>query len=492
MQINPALSRRSMLGLTAAGLGATMLPIREAQAAGATPGEDEARHCGVGYGPLLADPQGLLDLPAGFSYSVLAVSGNSGNPIPATTLDDGGELSPGRYDGTGSFPRRRGGWVLVSNHENGFPAAGPVAMPVPHRDGITYDPGAAGGTTSITVDRHGRRVREVVSLAGTAGNCAGGVTPWGTWLTCEETEVKAGQNGATKDHGYVFEVRPDDPTNPHNAHPITAFGRYPHEAIVVDPDTGHTYSTEDAGNPNGMLYRWTPDGPAPEGYAALAPTAGRLEAMYCTDRGSFVPDLSVYSELGTTLQVSWKEVPDRTAATVSTRKQFDHLAKDATGAWTVRKTGPGGPITRSRTLEGMWWGDDGCYFDASYAAPSDGSVGTHNGQVWFLDPHAQTITLVLFWPATADQDVDPDSPDNITVSPYGGLVICEDGDGVNHLVIDDLAGGWAFLARNRQDSEMAGANFSANGRYLFANSQDPGVVFAIRGPWRSRRGHERD
>ncbi len=490
------LRRRSFLGLTAAGVGASALV--GAPAASASSRRDDHGHSHddhghddhgrtVGYGPLVTDPDGLLDLPAGFSYTVLAVAGNSGNPVDATTLDDGGELSPSRYDGTGSFPRRGGGWVLVSNHENGNGNPYPVTAAVPHRAGVTYDEGSPqGGTTSITVDRRGRRVSEVVSLAGTWSNCAGGVSPWGTWLTCEETEQLADPaQDIRKDHGYVFEVDPQDPRNPHNAKPIKAFGRFPHEAVVVDPRRGHVYGSEDAGGPNGLLYRWSPDRHAVRrrGFHHLADDAGTLEAMYATDHGAFVPDLSVYTRLGTTLKVRWKAVPDRDARTTSTRKQF---------AYPGVTDAPGGDITRARKLEGMWWGRDGFYVDSSFARLSDGSAAEHDGQVWFYDAARGTLTLKSYYPYTpADQDTDPDGPDNITVNPYGGLVVCEDGDGVNHLVLDDLRGHTAFLARNRQDSEMAGANFSHDGRFLFANSQDPGVVFAITGPWRGR-GHEHD
>ncbi len=190
--------------------------------------------------------------------------------------------------------------------------------------------------------------------------------------------------------------------------------------------------------------------------------------MYCADNGTFVPDLSVANKLGTTYSVTWKEVPDRDAQTNSTRKQFDQ----------------GKPITRSRKLEGMWWGDGGFYFDASFARTGDGSEAEHDGQVWFFDVDASTITLVVYWPVREDVDTQPDSPDNITVNPHGALMICEDGEGVNHLVLDDLDGNYAFFARNNLDSEMAGATFSDNGQVLFANSQDPGIVFAITGPWR--------
>lgn len=481
MALPHSLPRRSVLSLAALGTGVGIAGSLGLPNTAHADSEDRR----PGYGPLVPDPKGLIDLPLHFTYSVVAISSGvlaNGAPLAPTTLTDGGENSPSRYDGTGSFSRRGGGAVLVSNHENGTTAV----FPVPHRDRLTYDAGAAwGGTTTLSVDRNGRRVSEVVSLAGTIGNCAGGVTPWATWLTCEETETKAGQKGALKDHGYVFEVDPYDPSRNLDPQPIKAFGRFPHEAIVVDPSSGQTYSTEDAGSPNGLLYRWTPDRHARlRTFRGLAPTAGSLEAMYVTREGTFVPDLSVVTEVGTTLDVTWKKVPDRDATTTSTRKQFDYLTKDSAGLYTVPVAGPAGPITRSRKLEGAWWGRGGFFFDCSFARPSDGSASTHDGQIWFFDVSRQTIRLVSYMPATPDQDVDVDGPDNLTVNPHGGLVVCEDGDGVNHLVLVAADGSRTFFARNRNDSEFAGANFSPDGRTLFANSQDPGVVFAITGPWR--------
>ena len=178
----------------------------------------------------------------------------------------------------------------------------------------------------METDRDGRRIREYVGVAGTSTNFAGGVTPWRTWLTCEETEILAGQKGATKDHGYVFEVDPYHPGNNRDPQPIKALDRFAHEAVAVDPTSGDLYLTEDAANPNGLLYRWqTPPQlrpTRPGALRALVPTAGTLAAMSCADgAGAHVDDLSRATEIGTSYTVSWVPVPDRDARTTSTREQ---------------------------------------------------------------------------------------------------------------------------------------------------------------------------
>ncbi|MFE9094972.1 alkaline phosphatase PhoX [Streptomyces sp. NPDC007264] len=474
-----ALTRRDFAGraaLTGAGIALAgsvgalaTAPHALASTGTETVGGEEDRHGGIGYGPLVPDPRGLIALPAGFSYRVITRSG--------VTRLESGEYTPSNHDGTAAFDGPRGATLLVNNHELKGPRAG-WAHPVPLAEGLVYDPAASGGCTVVEVRRD--HVAEWVGIAGTSTNCAGGTTPWGTWLTCEETEDRAGANGMTKDHGYVFEVDPADRRANRDPEPVKALGRYAHEAVVVDPRRGHLYLTEDASGPNGLLYRWTP----PEGFRhgrgrlrTLADDAGRLQAFKCFDSGGrFVDDLSRATRTGTVYGVDWIDVPDRDAGTVSVRKQF-----------------AAGQITRARKLEGMWWGDSGAYIVSSYAR--DESPGRHDGQIWFYDPRRRTLTLAVLLGVNPDPAGEGafDGPDNITVSPYGGLVVAEDGEGVQHLFGATDSGRTYPIARNELNigtaenpeySEFTGVTFSPDGRTLFANIQEPGIMLAVTGPWK--------
>ncbi|MFK8912116.1 alkaline phosphatase PhoX [Streptomyces sp. YS-3] len=475
-----SLSRREFArnsALTGAGVALTGSVGALATAPGALAAEDvhgaagHGHHHEPGYGPLLPDPRGILALPKGFSYRIVTHSG--------VTRLESGEITPSNHDGTAAFEGPRGVTLLVNNHELKGPRKN-WAHPVPLTEGLVYDPAASGGCTVVEVHPHGGPVAEWVGIAGTSTNCAGGATPWGTWLTCEETEDKAGSNGMTKDHGYVFEVDPCDRRANRAPKPVKALGRYAHEAVVVDPRRGHLYLTEDASGPNGLLYRWTP----PHGFKhgrgrlrTLADDAGVLQAPKCHDAGGrFVDDLSRATAIGTVYGVDWVDVPDRDARTASVRKQF--ADRD---------------VTRARKLEGMWWGDGGAYIVSSYAR--DESPVQHDGQVWFYDPRRRTLTLKVLLGVNAEPGKDGafDGPDNITVSPYGGLVIAEDGEGVQHLFGATDSGRTYPIARNELNqgteqepeySEFTGVTFSPDGRTLFANIQEPGIMLAITGPWR--------
>ena len=459
-------NRRNFLGgAAAAGLGIAVTGSIDVLAGSGS--AYAAPRSSDGYGPLVPDPQGLLALPAGFSYRIVAQSG-------VTATADSGIPTASDPDANGVFPNGSGS-TIVNNHEIG----GSEPYAVPTLAGLTYDAGARGGTSNIDVDAQGGRLREYTSVAGTHNNCAGGVTPWGTWLTCEETEQRRGGRYLL-DHGYVFEV---DPTSQQanvgrSPVPLKFLGRFAHEAVAVDPETHAIYETEDAAGPNGLYYRWTPPAGFSGGKDALralaqgpgGDTAGALQAMSCYRGSKHIPDLSLATQPGTRYSVRWVDVPDRDAKTTSVRLQF---ADDE--------------VTRSRKLEGAWWGEGGAYFVASFARNSDGSVNEHDGQVWFYDPATESVTLKTIFGVNPDPDVDTDNydgPDNMTLSPYGGLILAEDGEGIQHLVGVTSQGKSYPLARNDfNDSEFAGPAFSPDGKMLFTNIQSPGYVLAITGPW---------
>jgi len=483
-------SRRSLLAGGAAGVGFAVVGTMPSLAE-ATPGQGRGRagtyapKTSVPFPPLVDDPDGLLALPEGFSYAVVTSAGE-------TMLAEGAP-TPSNHDGTAVFNAGRGKYKLIQNHELGAGSK----LGVPHVAGAVYDPGAvdAGGCTVITTDAKGRNLGEYVGIAGTSTNCAGGPTPWGTWLTCEETETKAGTawsgNGKSgtyeKDHGYVFEVFADGRKLPK---PIKAFGRYAHEALAIDAEQKHVFLSEDASGPTGLFYRWT----APRGFKMgpgladrLSDTAGTLAAMQIImPDGSVLPDVAYLTsaQLGQPFPVKWKEVPDRDAKTTSVRKQFAD-----------------GEVTRGKKFEGVYGTDKGVYVVNSFAF-SDGDLPAdavpHDGMVWFYDYEAETIQLVNYFPhqkvgATGDPapytDLQFDGPDNVTVTPWGSLVLAEDGVGASH-VLSAVPGGPTYaIARNMlNDSEFTGPTFSADGKVLFVNMQTPGYTFAITGPWEKYLG----
>ncbi|ABW13581.1 protein of unknown function DUF839 [Parafrankia sp. EAN1pec] len=435
--------RQVVVGTGAAGLGFTLSGAVSSVFAGTASAATPKKF--AGYGELVPDPKGLVDLPSGFRYTVLSRAG-----VDSLT---GGGVVPGAPDGTYAFPLGPGRSVLVRNHEL---SPGGTDL-VPQRPGITYDPAAPGGTTTVTVAGD-RLLSAVPSLAGTIRNCAGGNTPWRTWLSCEETEDTPATNPAlTKRHGYVFEVDPFGRLRDREAVPLTALGRFAHEAVAVDPQSGCLYLTEDASKPYGLIYRFLPRRPL--GGPGSLRAGGKLQALQVPG----VPDLSAISELHTTVQLSWVDVPDPDAATVSTRKQF-----------------AAGKVTQVPKAEGIFWSGRSAYVVSSYAKTADGAARDHAGQVWKLDPKKGTLELVLL--------IEPggrfDGPDNITVSPGGGIVLCEDGDGEQHLIAPSAEGVPYPLARNAtSESEWAGATFSADGRWLYANIQSDGLTVAITGPW---------
>ncbi|GGG71894.1 hypothetical protein GCM10011374_40800 [Kocuria dechangensis] len=387
-----------------------------------------------GYGALRPAPGGELLLPAGFTYVAF---GHTGTPM------SDGTPTPGMHDGMAAFEGENGLIRLVRNHEQ---SQGPAF------GARSYDPAAAGGTTNLVFDpRSMELVSTYPSLTGTIRNCAGGPTPAGTWLSCEETFTGL---DVEHPHGYVFEV-PADATAPVDPVPLKAMGRFTHEAVAIDPKTGIVYETEDRGTSG--FYRFLPTDPN-----NLA-TGGRLQMMAIKDRPQY--DTRYSQHTGQPLPVEWVDIADPDP--------------DSTDSLAVFKQGhaQGGAVFDR--LEGAWYGDGSIYINST----SGGDAGL--GQVWEYRPRgASGGQLVLVYESTDPEVLQ--SPDNLCVSPNtGGLVLCEDGGGKDLLRGVTTEGQIFDLVElnTPNTSELAGATFSPDGRILFFNVQSPGITYAITGPW---------
>ena len=410
-----------------------------------------ARELFRGYGDLLKDPKGILELPPGFQYRIFSREGEA--------LSHGGVV-PSNHDGMAAFAAGLHCVWLVRNHEvEASDAAEENKISVAALEGATYDPEGSGGTSTLLVGWNRQLRSDRISLAGTENNCAGGSTPWRTWLTCEETTDTLG-----KPHGYVFEV---DPWKGGNPEPIVAMGRFAHEAVAFDR-RGVGYLSEDESGPFGCLYRFIPK--HPHGGAGSLHAGGALTAAAI---GGLRDDLSVVQEPGTKLPVIWLPVSNVNPGEEDTPVREQVIAAGAT------------PIQKA---EGLWTGLDGSvWFVSSFGAGPDAeddedrSAAAHAGQIWRYDPVSETIELVTVFPV----GVPWDSPDNITASPHGFALACNDGDGEQFLVAINDAGEVFPFARNAyNDVEFAGATFSPSGQTLFVNIQEPGMTIAIWGPWR--------
>jgi uncharacterized repeat protein (TIGR03803 family) len=387
----------------------------------------------------------LITLPAGFRYWVVSATGQ--------TMSDG-TLVPGDHDGMAAFRGPRGSTVLVRNHELSnrqsiFGSSVGVATP----DAMKFDPYANGGTTTLVLDERGRLVSDWASLGGTNNNCAGGPTPWGSWLSCEESTSLPNGNYLQR-HGYVFEV-PALATGPVMAQPITGMGRFSHEATATDPRTGIVYQTEDTGD--SLFYRYRPNVPG----QLLA--GGTLEALKLRDGADSIDTASNFLPLlNQPLAVEWVtiDVPDPV---------------DNAGASSTRSQGRAKGAARFRRGEGMWYANGKVYF----VSTSGGNAGA--GQVFAYDPAAGTLTLIV---ESTDRAV-LDAPDNVSVGPDGRLYLYEDGGNGNNIVGVNADGELFRVAENVfNGSEFAGGCFSHDGRFMFVNIQSPGLTLVIEGPWR--------
>ena len=399
------------------------------------------------YGPLVPDPAGMLDLPRGFSYRLLSRLGNA--------MTDGCTV-PDKADGMGCFSLGNNEIVLIRNHElvPADDAGGVLAKGFGTRDGAIVP----GGTTSIVLDATTLDVkREFRSLAGTIRNCSGGITPWGSWLTCEEAPTGPGQRfgeGLAENHGWVFEV-PANATGLIDAVPLKAMGRFNHEAACVDPRTGIVYLSED--RDDSVLYRFVPTTPGRLG------DGGLLQAMVVEGLSDTRNWTSADMAVGSRHTVRWIDCDDVESPNDDLRSRAA-----AKGAALVARG------------EGIHTGTDEIFVCSTNGGQRK------LGQILRLVPGTggEPDQIELFFESQSKDQFN--YGDNLTVGPNGHLIVCE--DQYTEVVDNHLRGitpdGRAYtLGRLRMQTELAGGCFSPDGKWFFVNAYSPTRTLAITGPW---------
>ena len=457
--------RRFLKSIIAAAATPSLLSGTVLAGPGATPTEKLRR-----------DPDGILDLVDGLQYRVVSRHG--------TPMNDG-LVVPGAHDGMAAFTGRDGRLIIVCNHEldgsylpysafgKDYPAI-PEDMRARVYDlggGIT--PGLGGTTTTVWNPATGETERQFLSLAGTEINCAGGATPWGTWLSCEESFATAGETLTSsgkfvreRNHGYVFEV-PASATRLVEPRPLRAMGRFEHEACAVDPRTGIVYMTED--QHHSLFYRFIPDVPG------KLHEGGRLQAL------AVVGD----SALPTHNWTADHEVPLRAPLDVHwiDLENIDRKDDD------LREDGAERGAAMFARGEGLCWAGDRAAFTCTIGGPA------RRGQVFTYTPGPDethegisTAPGKLELIAEADEASLLTNADNLTMAPWGDLVVCEDTlDGSSSSIIGIRPDGSQYMIADNaySDSELAGVCFSPDGNTMFFNIQYPGMTLAITGDWQT-------
>jgi len=440
-----------MVGLAFGGLAKNVL-------AGPSVSKSAASNTLFGYGDLIPDPNGLLDLPKGFSYQVVSKLND--------TMSDGLPV-PDRADGMGCFYHDDERVVLIRNHELS-PKQGNLSTLTAEQQALAYaqDPADAvlpGGTSNIVYNlTTGKVENEFMSLVGTIRNCSGGITPWGSWLTCEESVVNNPEH-SNKDHGYVFEI-PSNATAMVDAKPLKAMGRFNHEAACIDPKTGIVYLTEDRGD--SLFYRFIPTTPG------KLEDGGKLQALAILNKPQFDTRnwVSADMPLNKTMPATWIDLDNVESPEDDLRMRG--LKKGA--ALFARG-------------EGIHWGTDTLYFCCTNGGKQKlGQIMQYRpSQFEGTEKESRDPGLISLLVESPDKQT-YNYGDNIVVAPNGHMVVCEDqySDTVNNYLKGVTPAGEIYdFARVRIQTEPAGACFSPDGKTMFVNLYSPTTTLAIKGPW---------
>ena len=392
------LLRKSSLGMAALAIGPSLLSISRPLSAQSL----------TQIGQLQAPDENGIRLPEGFSSRCIAAAGQR---VRRSFWNRTAYRWHSYPDGGATFATDDGGWVYVSNSETISLLGGGVSAIRFHADGSVNDAYRILGGTNI--------------------NCAGGPTPWNTWLSCEEI-----------DFGRVYEC---DPFGKHPAQVRPALGFFKHEAVAVDDQFAMLYLTEDESD--GRLYRFIPAGQHRDGRLNL--DDGILQVAAVDEQGF----------------VNWLDLPNPTPSLLETptREQLPQSTAFNGG-------------------EGIWYSQGQIYFTTK-----------GDNRVWQLDTNLNQLS-VLYDAATAANPL-LTGVDNLTVSSGGDVLVAEDGGDMQIVVIDAQGDVAPLLqVTGQDDSEITGPAFSPDGNRLYFSSQRGsaifgggkgfGITYEITGPFR--------